>query len=127
MFVGAHQQDWRFHITARYLGGTRRVLPLSRQSERSLFQRHIVDFRDEKFYLHLYSNELEQKRYASFLCEKFSEFEGREIVSVSFERLHQKFLPIHEAFRVGHHLEEQTRTWVLNDFQCSQKGLSRLG
>lgn len=88
--------NWRYEIIATYGEGEQavdRLLPLPRQSARTLWQRWVVDFKEAKFHLNIYNDPLARETYAHYLARQYPQFEGRRLEQIRFDLNYQFILP----------------------------------
>lgn len=118
MFSTLHMRQWILLTTATYKDGRERVLPLPRQSPRTLMQNIFYDNKETKFHNNLYANEVGRQMYAYYLCKQFLVDEGSPVQSIIFKIHWRDFLTREEALRRGHHVEEPYYDYFLNEFAC---------
>jgi hypothetical protein len=87
--------NWHYQIIATYGEGDQqvdRLLPLPRQSERTYWQRAIVDFKEAKFHLNIYNDPLARETYAHYLAHQFPEFNGQRLKRIRYAVKQQQLL-----------------------------------
>ena len=100
MYGGQSRFNWEFLIYGEYGEGdnkVERLLPLPRQSQRSLLTRWIVDYKEAKFYLNIYNDELGRECYARYLGRQYPEYQGLQLKSVRFDQRIRYILPPYVA------------------------------
>ena len=118
MFSKQTRFNWWFTITANYKDFEKVLLPLPRQKKRNFFESEFIDFKEGKFYLNIYNNEVGREAYARYLCRKYHVYDGSPIQSIVFERSYQDILPPEETRKRGRYLDPNITTEVINTFQC---------
>lgn len=117
MFSYAHRFDWWFLFTAKY--PTQEIpLPLPLQSQRTWLQSTFVDFKEAKFHLNIYNDQLARSRYVNYLCRRFSNFNGATIQSIKVQRIYQNLLPQNQAEQLRTHLDKPLLTSLLEEIPC---------
>src|SRR3989344_771593 len=56
MFSPADRFNWTMRLSAVTEDGSEFLLPLPHQVQRNFLERNLIDFREEKFYVNIYSN-----------------------------------------------------------------------
>jgi len=124
MFGGQSRFNWKFLIVAEYGDSDQRVerlLPLPRQSERSLFQKSIVDFKEAKFHLNIYNDPVARESYARYLGRQYPEYQGRPLKCIRYDLQVQNILPPLIAVREQKLLEEKLITNTISCFPMEQE------
>lgn len=122
--------NWRYEIIATYGSGPTRVerlLPLPRQSERTTWQRRIVDFKEAKFHLNIYNDPLARETYAHYLARQFPEHAGQRLERIRYDLKYQFILPPLVAIKEQQLLEDWVQTDTVSDFELSQVVTETLG
>ena len=120
MFGRQSRFNWWYLIKAKYENSEVVTLPLPRQMPRNLIERNLIDFKEGKFHLILYGNEIGRETYSHYLCRKFSEHNDSKIKSIVFELWWQNILPPKEARKKGMCLDPGIYNQVLNEFNCPE-------
>jgi len=118
MFGRQSRFNWWYRIKAKYANGEIITLPLPRQSPRNWFESSLIDFKEGKFHLNLYTRAVEREIYSRYLCRQFSQLNNVPIISVIFELHYQYILPPEEAFKQDKYIDPQVYSSVLNEFVC---------
>jgi hypothetical protein len=122
--------NWRYEIIATYGSGpqqTERLLPLPRQSSRTLWQRWIVDFKEAKFHLNIYNDPLARETYAHYLARQFPEFEGQRLQRIRYDLKYQYILPPLVAVKEQQLLENWIQTDTVSNFELANVVSDLLG
>jgi hypothetical protein len=120
MFSHNSRFNWRFLIRADYTDGSQVVLPLPRQSRRTFWQWLLVDFKEAKFHLNIYSKPQGRVAYSRYLCRRYAAHNGAPAVAIVWELDYQNILNPEEAGRRGTHLEPQRRREPLHTVSCGR-------
>lgn len=118
MFSKLHRFNWWYVISAKYKNFEPITLPLPRQSKRSFLEKEFIDFKEAKFHLNIYKNEVGREAYARYLCRQFPELDGSPIKSIIYELNYQNILPIQEARKQKRTQEQKINNMFLNEFKC---------
>lgn len=114
--------NWHYQIIATYGEGDQqvdRLLPLPRQSERTYWQRAIVDFKEAKFHLNIYNDPLARETYAHYLARQFPEFNGQRLKRIRYDLKYQYILPPLVAVKQQQLLEDWVQTDTVSNFDLS--------
>lgn len=120
MFSKLHRFNWWYVISGKYEGLGTFTLPLPRQSKRTFLEKEFVDFKEAKFHLNIYNNEIGREAYAHYLCRQYPELDGAPIESIIFELNYQNILPIGEARKQKRNQEQKINNMFINEFKCSE-------
>jgi hypothetical protein len=128
MYGGQSRFNWRYIISAVYIDdeGNRSeevVLPLPRQSERTWAEEKLFDFKEAKFLLNIYSDELARETYARYLARQYPRRNGRTISSIRINLVTQNILPPIVAVLEQRLLEEKLEYRLVNEFDVSMECL----
>ncbi len=118
MFGRQSRFNWWYLIKAKYDDSKIVVLPLPGQTSRNFIERNLIDFKEGKFHLNLYNNEVGRETYSRYLCKKFSSSDVSGIQSIIFELWYQYILPPEEAGQKEKYLDPNVYSQVLNEFRC---------
>ena len=118
MFGRQSRFNWWYLIKAKYNNSQTIVLPLPRQTSRNFIERNLIDFKEGKFHLNMYNNEIGRETYSRYLCRKFSNLDGSPIQSIVFELWYQYILPPEEAKHKEKCLDPNIYSQTLNEFKC---------
>ena len=118
MFGHLPRFDWWYVIKARYADDATVVLPLPRQSQRTIWQHTFADFKEAKFYQNLYSDRSARRAYADYLCRLYPRHGGAPVEAIVWELHSQRIFGPSEATVRGSHLDSRTRVEVLDVFPC---------
>lgn len=121
---------WRYEIIATYGRGEQQVdwlLPLPRQSERTLWQRLVVDFKEAKFDLNIYCDPLARETYAHYLARQFPEHHGQRLERIRYDLKYQYILPPLVAVQEQQLLEDAVQTDTISNFDVSAVVTAQLG
>jgi hypothetical protein len=126
MYGGQSRFNWSYVITGVYIDSnsgesTERVLPLPRQAERTFVERQWLDFKEAKFLLNIYSDELARETYARYLARQFASFDGKPIASIRYTLVTQQILPPIIAVREQQILEPRVEKMVVNEFDVTME------
>jgi hypothetical protein len=116
MFGAVPRLDWWYVIKARYADGRTVVLPLPLQSDRTLWERTMADFKEAKFHLNMYNDRATRQAYAIYLARVYREDHGAPLEEIIWELHYQSLEPISETRRLGSHLEPYSHSRVLDTF-----------
>jgi|LakMenEpi03Aug12_release.lakeMendotaPanAssembly.Ray.scaffolds.fasta_scaffold376158_1 hypothetical protein len=100
MYGGQSRFNWEFQFYGEYGEEgemLERLLPLPRQSQRDLYRRWIVDFKEAKFYLNIYNNEVGRESYARFLARSYPEYQGKLLKNIRVDMKIRYILPPYVA------------------------------
>ena len=130
MYGGQSRFNWRYVISAHYGEGdntTEWILPLPRQSQRTWFQESFLDFKEAKFLLNIYNDELARETYARYLARQYYEHEGLPISTIRFTLVLQEILPPIIAVQEQRILEPERTYDIINEFdvRVDRKSSSR--
>ncbi len=128
MYGGQSRFNWRYVISAIYTDdeGNRSeeiVLPLPRQSERTWAEEKLFDFKEAKFLLNIYSDELARETYARYLARQYPQWNGRTISSIRINLVTQNIIPPIVAVMEQRLLEEKQEYRLVNEFDVSMEYL----
>lgn len=128
MYGGQSRFNWRYIISAVYVDdeGNRSeevVLPLPRQSERTWAEEKLFDFKEAKFLLNIYSDELARKTYARYLARQYPQWNGSTISSIRINLVTQNIVPPIVAVMEQRLLEEKLEYRLVNEFDVSMEYL----
>jgi hypothetical protein len=126
MYGGQSRFNWEFHIYGEYGDEAERVnvlLPLPRQSERSLFTRWIVDFKEAKFYLNIYNDEIGRECYARYLARQYPEHQGKVLKNIRFDMQIRYILPPYVAVSKQKLFEDEYSTFTRDRFAVTNDAL----
>ena len=126
MYGGQSRFNWSYVITGIYVdsssgASTERVLPLPRQTERTYTQRTLLDFKEVKFLLNIYSDELARETYARYLARQFASYDGKAIANIRFTLVTQQILPPLIAVREQQVLEDRVEKMVISEFDVTME------
>jgi hypothetical protein len=126
MYGGQSRFNWSYVITGIYVdsssgASTERVLPLPRQTERTYTQRTWLDFKEVKFLLNIYSDELARETYARYLARQFASYDGKAIANIRFTLVTQQILPPLIAVREQQVLEDRVEKMVISEFDVTME------
>ena len=116
--------NWRYIITAEYGDAeniVQQTLPLPRQSDRTTFQRKVVDFKEAKFLLNIYNDRLARETYARYLARQYPEYQGLPVRSVSYTLVVQYILPPIVAVQQQQLLERDVQSDVIDTFDVTSE------
>lgn len=102
MFGKQSYFNWRYDIRGVYGSGEAArtvLLPLPGQSERTLAQRYLVDFRERKFELNIYRSDFARKAYMRYLARQHPVHEGLPLSEIRWKVAFQNILPPAEAVK----------------------------
>ena len=119
MYGGQSRFNWRYVISAHYGEGdktTERILPLPRQSQRTWFQESFLDFKEAKFLLNIYNDQMARETYARYLARQYSEHEGLPISTIRITLVVQDILPPIIAVQEQRLLEPERIHDIVNEF-----------
>ncbi|MFM7117951.1 MAG: hypothetical protein ACKO81_18075 [Planctomycetota bacterium] len=122
--------NWRYEIIATYGQGEQaveRLLPLPRQTERSTWQRWVVDFKEAKFHLNIYNNPVAHETYARYLARQFPEYGGQRLERIRFDLKYQYILPPMVAVKEQQLLENFVQTDTVSDFALANEAAEAIG
>lgn len=100
MFGFQSRFNWWYTIRGEYSDGvtTRLVdLPLPNQSGRTLWQRAVMDIKEDKLELNLYANQPVRETYSRYIARHYPTYAGMPIKAVRWDLGHQAILPPQEA------------------------------
>ena len=120
MFGRQSRFNWWYLIKAKYENSEIITLPLPRQTPRNFIERNLIDFKEGKFHLNLYNNEVGREAYSRYLCREFLNLDSSPIQSIVFELWYQNILPPEEAEKKGKYLDPNVYSQVLNEFKCHE-------
>jgi hypothetical protein len=128
MYGGQSRFNWRYIISAIYVDeeGNKSeevVLPLPRQSARTWAEEKLFDFKEAKFLLNIYSDELARETYARYLARQYPQWNGRSISSIRVNLATQNIIPPIIAVREQKLLEEKVEYRLVNEFDVSMEYL----
>ncbi len=118
MFGKQSRFNWWYLIKAKYTNSEIITLPLPRQSPRTWFQSFLIDFKEGKFHLNMYTRSADRENYSRYLCRQYPNLNGVPIDSIIFELHYQYILPPEEAAKQGRYLDPNVYSSVLNEFKC---------
>lgn len=126
MYGGQSRFNWSYIITGIYVDSnsgelTERVLPLPRQTERTFVERQWLDFKEAKFLLNIYSDELARETYSRYLARQFASFDGKPIASIRYTLVTQQILPPIIAVREQQILESRIEKMVVSEFDVTME------
>jgi hypothetical protein len=124
MFGGQSRFNWKFLIVAEYGEAgdqIERLLPLPRQSERSVFQESVIDFKEAKFHLNIYNDPVARETYARYLGRQFPEYQGRPLKCIRYDLQVQNIIPPLIAVKELKLLEDKVVTNTINRFSMEQE------
>lgn len=124
MYGGQSRFNWRYIISAYYEDGERSeeiVLPLPRQSPRDSWFEKFVDFKEAKFLLNIYNNEMARETYARYLARQFPSHNGLPISRIRYTLAIQHILPPIVAVREQQLLEPNEIYDCISDFDVSME------
>lgn len=121
MYGGQSRFNWAYNITGIYVDpesqeSTEQVLPLPRQSQRSTLQEKFLDFKEAKFLLNIYGDELARETYARYLARQHPTQDGKPISKIRYTLVTQQIPPPLIAVREQRLLEPQTESMLINEF-----------
>lgn len=122
--------NWRYEIIATYGHGEQaveRLLPLPRQTERSTWQRWVIDFKEAKFHLNIYNDPIAHETYARYLARQFPEYQGQRLERIRFDLKYQYILPPMVAVKEQQLLENHVQTDTVSDFALANVAAEVLG
>jgi hypothetical protein len=128
MYGGQSRFNWRYIISAVYVDeeGNKSeevVLPLPRQSARTWAEEKLFDFKEAKFLLNIYSDELARETYSRYLARQYPQWNGRTISSIRINLVTQNIIPPIIAVREQKLLEEKVEYRLVNEFDVSMEYL----
>ena len=118
MFGKQSRYNWWYLIKAKYANSEIITLPLPRQSPRNWIQSFLIDFKEGKLDLNMYSNQAKRESYSRYLCRQYSHLSGIPIKSIIFELHYQYVFPPKEAIKQRKYLHPTIASRVLNEFKC---------
>jgi hypothetical protein len=118
MFGRQSRFNWRYEMVGHYGDAGERLLPVPLQSSRTAFQDLVLDFKEPKLHLNLYSDEPRRERYAQYLCRQFPTLHGAWMEEVVIDLAWRPLRSRAEASRTGDHLEPEEYTEPLDAFPC---------
>lgn len=121
---------WRYEIIATYGDGAREIewlLPLPRQSQRTLWQRLIVDFKEAKFDLNIYNDPLARETYAHYLARQYAEHQGLRLQRIRYDLKYRYILPPMVAVQEQQLFEDWVETNTISNFDVSAVVAAQLG
>jgi hypothetical protein len=116
MFGKQSEFNWHYDIRGVYGSGeTEKWVkwPLPGQSERTLLQEYIVDFRERKLALNIYRSEFARQANMRYLARLYPEHEGQPLTKVRWNLRTQRIFPPDEAVRRQKLVED---VWHTVDF-----------
>jgi hypothetical protein len=119
MYGAQSRFNWRYVISARYADEARAteiVLPLPRQSERGWLEANVLDFKEAKFQLNIYNDELARETYARYLARRYPNHDGLPITHVRYTLLSRGIIPPIIAVREQQVLEPNESALEINCF-----------
>lgn len=129
MYGGQSRFNWEFQFYGEYgeEGETlERLLPLPRQSDRDLWTRWIVDFKEAKFYLNIYNNEVGRESYARFLARTYPEYQGKPLKNIRIDMKIRYILPPYVAVAEQKLFEDGGSVITRDRFAVAQEARSVL-
>jgi hypothetical protein len=120
----ARGDTWH-RITAEYADGTAVLLPLPLQSERTFWQRHVVDFKEVILQSSHFLNPAAREEYTDYLRRQYPTHNGAPIRAIIWEIRWQYFLPPDDPRAQGSHLAPEVHTRTLGVYPaaaCKEKG-----
>jgi hypothetical protein len=124
MYGGQSRFNWRYIISAHYDNGEQTadvILPLPRQSERTWWQSKFCDYKEAKFLLNIYGDELARETYARYLARQYPEHEGLPISRIRYTLAIQHILPPIVAEKAQQILEPEEIFEEINDFDVAME------
>ena len=121
MFSHPNRYNWWYLIKAQYPDARTVILPLERQSPRSIWERVFFDFKVAKFHWNISASKESRRAYALFLCRQYAHLENEAIQSIVFEYQSQQTLSPEEALIKGEHLSSKVESSVSDIFPCAAK------
>jgi hypothetical protein len=118
MFGRQSRFNWRYEIVGRYGAGGEWVLPLPRQSERTLAQYLLLDFKEPKLALNLYADPARRERWAQYLCRRFPLRGGHRMEDVVIDLRWRELRSRVEASATGTSLAPEAHVQPLDVFPC---------
>lgn len=129
MYGGQSRFNWEFQIYGEYGDESERIdilLPLPRQSERSHLTRWIVDFKEAKFYLNIYNDEIGRECYARYLARQYPEHQGKILKNIRFDMRIRYILPPYIAVSKQKLFEDDYSTFTRDRFAVTHDALYSL-
>jgi len=114
--------NWHYEIIATYGSGdgqVDRLLPLPRQMARSRLQTWVVDFKEAKFHLNIYSDPLARETYAHYLARQYPTYQGQGLKRIRYDLKYQYILPPLVAVKEQQLLEDWVETDTVSDFDLA--------
>lgn len=124
MYGGQSRFNWRYIITAVYgddLQSEEIVLPLPRQTDRTSLACKFADFKEAKFLLNIYNDEMARETYARYLARQYATHDGLPISRIRYTLAIQHILPPIVAMREQRLLEPDEICDVINDFDVTME------
>ena len=119
MFGRQSRFNWWYLIKAKYDNSEPVVLSLPRQIPRNFIERNLIDFKEGKFHLNMYNNEIGRETYSRYLCRQFQTLNGYPVKSILYELWFQYILSPEEVNRKKRYLDPNVYSRVLNEFECT--------
>jgi hypothetical protein len=113
MFGRQSRFNWWYVVEATYGNGAPVRLPLPGQSDRSLWQAALFDFKETKFNLNLYNDPAAREAYARYLARAYPQRDGQRISTITFELYWQGIRPREEASRTAAYLDPVVSSRIL--------------
>ena len=128
MYGGQSRFNWHYIISAIYVDAEGNdtehvVLPLPRQSERTWAEEKLFDFKEAKFLLNIYSDELARETYARYLARQYSHQNGCQISRIRVTLATQNIIPPMIAVREQQLLEDKVEYRVINEFDVTMENI----
>lgn len=120
MFGRQSRFNWWYVIKARYADGAADkvvVLPLPRQSARTVAQRWFFDFKEAKFHLNVYSDPIAREAYARYLMRTHATHDSMTIKSIKWELWHQSILTPEDSVLRQQLVDQRCFCQTLDEFQ----------
>jgi hypothetical protein len=125
MYTDVPRGDTWHRITAEYADGTTVLVPEPLQSERTLWQRHIVDFKEVILQSSQYRSPAAREEYADYLRRQYPTHNGSPVRAIIWKIHWQNYLPPDDPRACGSHLVPEVHTHTLGVYpatDCKEKG-----
>ena len=122
MFGRQSRFNWRYVIRGSYGDAGEWTLPLPLQTERTVFQDLVVDFKEPKLALNLYADQPRRERYAQYLCRRFPRHDNKRIDAIVFEVRWRELRTRADASATGQHASRDEYARTLDVFPCLPPG-----
>jgi hypothetical protein len=125
LYADVPRSDTWHWITAEYADGTTVLLPLPLQSERTFWQRHVVDFKEVILQSSQYLSPAAREEYADYLRRQHPTHDGAPVRAIIWKIHWQYYLPPDASRARSSHLVPEVHTHTLGVYpaaNCKEKG-----